>query len=283
MSHTRTSWIILVALLPAFGGCVSQAQLDRYRNLYRTSQGQVIDLKGQIESLQATIRSLQNAPRAQDPETLRQLEALKAERDAMIAQLDALEQQIMDASKRPLDLPAGVDEALQRLAAQHGDVMEYRAEAGMIRMRSDLTFTSGSATVNDRARQSLADLAVILKVVVAQGYEARIVGHTDNQPIVRVRVQHPTNWHLSVHRAVAVRAVLEEAGLPAASSSVAGYGEYRPIAPNGAQGNQANRRVEIYIVAAKTAPAATVAPAPAAPPIAAPPPAPPAPREEPMK
>lgn len=279
MGHYRMSWIVLIVLLPAIGGCVSQGELDRYRDLVRTSQGQVIDLKAQIDGLNATIESLRNAPRAQDPALLAQLEQLKGERQGMLDQLKDLEQRIRDAANTELILPPGVNEALQQLAARHADVMEYDAGAGMIRMRSDLTFSSGSALVNDRAKATLVELAAILKVVVAQGFEARVVGHTDNQPIVRTKAQHPTNWHLSAHRAIAVRDVLEGAGLPAGKTSVAGYGEYRPIAANGAKGNRVNRRVDIYLVAA-----AADVPAPVmdeAPMIEVPEPE--APAEEPMK
>jgi len=66
--------------------------------------------------------------------------------------------------------------------------------------------------------------------------------------------------------------------------SVAGYGEHHPIAANTRTGNQANRRVEIYLVASSySAPAGgagemgeaepMATPAPAAPAAPAPPPA----------
>ena len=82
------------------------------------------------------------------------------------------------------------------------------------------------------------------------GYIARIVGHTDNVPIGRpeTKAKHPTNWHLSVHRAIAVKDLLTRTGVDPSRMSVAGYGEHRPIAPNSAKGNDLNRRVEIYLV-----------------------------------
>ena len=280
MSHSRISWIVVIALLPAISGCVSQGELDRFRDLYRTSQGQVIDLKARIDELNDMIRSLRTAPKVADPALLARLKQLQDERKAMLDQLDTLEQQIRDAALKQVPLPPAIDEALQQLAAQHAEVMEYDADAGMIRMRSDLTFSSGSATVSNPAKNTLADLALILRAVVAQGYEVRVVGHTDDQKIVRAAAQHPTNWHLSVHRAIAVKDVLEQAGVPPTKLGVAGYGEFRPIAPNGAKGNRANRRVEIYIVTA-SAPAA-LAPADAGPPPVEEP-EPRAPAEEPMK
>jgi len=77
------------------------------------------------------------------------------------------------------------------------------------------------------------------------------------------RQKHPTNWHLSAHRAIAVEKVLAQAGMNEIRLAVMGMGEFRPIEPNkpNQEGNPRNRRVEIYIVpagqiriAAETAP-----------------------------
>ena len=256
MSHTRTLWIVLVALAPAIGGCVSQAELDRYQQLYRTSQGQVIDLRAQIEQLQQTIQALRDAPKVPDAAMVEKIEALEAERDSMLATLKTLEQQIREAASRAPQLPPEVDDALAALAEEYAEIMQYDPDAGMIRLRSDLTFASGRAVISDQAKQSLVDLAVILNEVTAAGYGVMIVGHTDNVPIRHAVGRHPTNWHLSVHRAIAVKDVLEDAGMMPSKLGVSGYGEYRPIAPNDpAKGNRANRRVEIYVVAGAAPPA----------------------------
>jgi chemotaxis protein MotB len=129
--------------------------------------------------------------------------------------------------------------------------MTYESQQGMVKFRSDLTFDLGSAEVKDEARASLKKLAGIIDSPMAGEYTACIVGHTDNVPISKpsTKAQHPTNWHLSVHRAIAVMEELQKAGVPSARMGVAGYGEYRPVAGNQARsGNAANRRVEIYIV-----------------------------------
>jgi flagellar motor protein MotB len=62
--------------------------------------------------------------------------------------------------------------------------------------------------------------------------------------------RHPTNRHLSAHRAIAVARALEQGGVPGDRIMIAGWGEYRPTAPNNPRGGTpANRRVEIYLVA----------------------------------
>ncbi|MCH7871903.1 MAG: OmpA family protein, partial [Planctomycetes bacterium] len=55
--------------------------------------------------------------------------------------------------------------------------------------------------------------------------------------------RHPSNRHLSVHRAIAVAEVLSKNGLPAANLAVMGYGAQRPISTDLAE----NRRVEMYL------------------------------------
>ena len=119
----------------------------------------------------------------------------------------------------------------------------------MLRFSSDLTFASGSDAVTTQGQESLADLAEILKAPEATGYELEIVGHTDSERISsRTAQRHPTNMHLSAHRAISVRRQLITMGLPANQISAAGWGEHRPLVPNSATGGTPqNRRVELFI------------------------------------
>jgi chemotaxis protein MotB len=250
VSKCLIKWTLLIVVATAFLGCVSQTERDSLQTLLRQSEEQVIELKSQLEECRARVDALQRAPRVQDPAMLNQLEQLKAERGRVISQIEALEAQIRQLAQAPVILPPEIDDALRQLAARHGDVMEYDPANGMLKLKSDLTFALGSAQVTDNAKATLGQLAEILKRVIAQDYEVRIVGHTDNVPIKRqdTLAKHPTNWYLSAHRAIAVEEVLETAGVPAVRMSAAGHGQHRPIATNGVRGNEANRRVEIYIV-----------------------------------
>ena len=81
-------------------------------------------------------------------------------------------------------------------------------------------------------------------------HQISIEGHTDNQPIKYSPWK--SNWELSVHRALSVLHYLERKGVPPQRMSVAGFGEYRPVASNAtAEGRALNRRVEIVIVPIK--------------------------------
>ena len=83
-------------------------------------------------------------------------------------------------------------------------------------------------------------------------WNAQVVveGHTDNDPInpnSRLR----NNWILSTLRAQAIMKIIaENSGLTGSSLTIAGFGEFQPIAENSTSENKAkNRRVDILISA----------------------------------
>lgn len=265
--------LVVAATLLSAAGCASQATQDELRALYRKSQEQVEYLKAQLDEANARIAALTLAGEAPDPALLAELESALSERDAALAALADAETALRQLGRMggPI-LDPETDAALMQLAQAHPELMSYDPDLGMVRFQSDLTFALGSVEVQPNAVASLKGLAQILNGSTATGYEVRIIGHTDNVPVSRpaTKAKHPTNWHLSAHRAIAVKDVLLAAQVAPKRLLVAGAGEYRPIAPNTKTGNQANRRVEIYLVAMPTAPAtaATASAPPAAPPKA---------------
>ena len=230
----------------ALAACVPQQKYDDLLTAYRGQEQQLLAVQSDLqtsraneERLRAQLAALQAeiaaAGASADPT---ELERLKAK-------LAAYAKQIADANLGPL--PAELSKALADLAAQYPDVLTFDQRTGMLRFNSDFTFASGSAALNKNAEGLVAKLAGILNTPIAQPFEVKVVGHTDNQPIKRVAAQHPTNMHLSAHRAISVRDALVSDGVTANRMQVAGYGEFRPIVPNGANGAAANRRVEIFL------------------------------------
>lgn len=273
MKRQQATWMILAAASLVFTGCVAQGEADDLKTLYRNSQSQVLDLQEQLAEANARIDALMGGV---DSEATALADAI-TERDRLRAALEDAEERLRNAGG--VVLPPELDDALSQLADANPQLMSYDAERGMIKLRSDLTFALGSADVSAGASQSLGSLAGIFNSDAAKDYEVRVVGHTDNVPIKNVgtRAKHPTNWHLSVHRAISVMQVLNKAGVSSDRLGVGGYSEYRPVAPNVTGGSEANRRVEIYLVAmsAASAPAessatATPAAVPAATPAAEP-------------
>ena len=92
--------------------------------------------------------------------------------------------------------------------------------------------------------QILDGIAEILKPLPSP---IRIEGHTDNRPIKTP--QFPSNWELSGARASRIVRLFESRGIEPARMSVAGEGEYQPVADNGtAEGRNRNRRVTLVIL-----------------------------------
>lgn len=251
MKNAAMKWMVLCVLAIAMLGCVSQRRADDLETLYRRSQEQVIDLRSQLEEAQARIKALQSAPPTQDADMLARLEACMAERDALAKALAQAEESLRSAGRASIALPEDLNQALVGLAESNPNLIEYDAQRGMLRFRSDLTFPSGSTEVTSDARNSLGKLADILKSASASNYETRVVGHTDNVPVSKpaTKALHPDNWYLSVHRAISVMNILRTAGVPPVRMAVVGHGEYRPVvSTTGNRGAEANRRVEIYLV-----------------------------------
>ena len=115
----------------------------------------------------------------------------------------------------------------------------------VMRFRDRLIFDLGVARISDEAKPLLAVIAEELKRF--PDYPVTIEGHTDNLPILTP--EYPSNWELSVARAVNVlRLLVETHNLPSERLSAAGFGEYRPLAGNDTpEGRSRNRRVEISI------------------------------------
>jgi chemotaxis protein MotB len=127
----------------------------------------------------------------------------------------------------------------------------YDSTRGTIQWKADLLFAIGSDVVKNSSIDALQGFTQVIMSPAAADFEVLVVGHTDSQRIVRTatKAKHPTNWHLSAHRAIAVAFALQKYGYPAGRAGVMGYGEYRPVADNATEaGKSQNRRVEIYLV-----------------------------------
>ena len=106
-------------------------------------------------------------------------------------------------------------------------------------------FDPGAATMKGA---SLRVLDALAESVLQTPNQLRIEGHTDNTPIHTA--QFPSNWELSTARATHLIAYLTgHFPFDANRLSVAGYGEYRPVATNAtAEGRAMNRRVDLVIL-----------------------------------
>ncbi|MEM1354145.1 MAG: OmpA family protein [Planctomycetota bacterium] len=279
MTRTRlwTTALLLTASTGLFTGCVSQESQDNLRTINRSLQEQIIDLQDQIEGLKVALAqrdrdlAAMRAREAAGEDVMSENSRLRTQVATLQTQLASLEQQLAEAISQQgqitiVDgpLPQELRDALGDLAAANPDLMVFDEQRGMIRLRSDLTFSLGSATVNDNAKAALTRLAGVLNSADAKPFDIMVVGHTDSVPVTSAagRQQHIDNRGLSSNRGDAVARVLTGSGVSASRIMSGGRGATQPIAQNDARrGNQANRRVEIFIV--KAANPGGVGPAPA--------------------
>ena len=160
--------------------------------------------------------------------------------------MERLDQRLRGIAVAPID--QATDKALRDLAAANPDLIKYDPDRAMLRFSSDLTFDSGSAQVRDTASSTLGSLGDVLNGAASE-YELTIVGHTDSAPISAATARrHPSNTHLSVHRAISVKQRLASLGVANGRMLVAGWGPERPVVENTERGNTPeNRRVEIFL------------------------------------
>lgn len=166
-------------------------------------------------------------------------------------QMDAVAQQLIEA------LSLMIDRKL---------IIVRRRELWIeVEINSDILFGTGSATLEQDARQTLNALAGVLRQT-PNG--VRVEGYTDDKPISTV--QFPSNWELSAARAASVVHLFVEQGLQPWRLSMIGYGQFRPRADNRTEaGRNANRRVVLVILAdGSQMPADTPAPQESASPAA---------------
>ncbi len=250
---------ILGSALTLLAGCAANGS---------ASDSSSMDL--QVRRLQTerdTFRRRYEEERAKSVALAQHYDEAAAQRDLMRAELGSLQDRVATSEQatneyralieqrasEPLERPqiatrplsSELSQALTDLAQQHSDMISYDASRGAVKLSNDLLFQSGSDIVRPTARPALEAFAKVAQSDAARGYEVIVVGHSDDTPITKPETleRHPSNLHLSVHRAIAVAKDLSDAGVPAARIAVMGYGANRPVGADKA----ANRRVEIYL------------------------------------
>jgi len=251
-------WVLVV-----LSGCVS---LDEHRRLQAKHRNllaekevlaqELYDMRNGSGSLHTRVDSLERELATKDElvANLRSendlLENMRSAYESQIAEL-ADKQRLGDIAIVGPKLPQPLDNALKQFADEHPSAVEYDAARGTVKWKADLLFALGSDVVKQSSMEALKSFAEVIESPAGAGFEVIVVGHTDNRPISRAatRAKHPTNWHLSAHRAISVARVLQKFDYAPERIGVMGYGEYRTVAPNTTEeGRQRNRRVEIYLV-----------------------------------
>ncbi len=148
-------------------------------------------------------------------------------------------------------LPGDATRRFEDLARRYPE-FEFDPSTGVSKFHADVLFRSGSAVVRKHAHPVLKEFAEIMNDGKARDLKILVVGHTDDEDILKpvVKAKHPTNWHLSTNRADSVVLLLNQFGLNETRMGAAGYSMFQPVSTNDDEaGRQRNRRVEIYVLA----------------------------------
>jgi chemotaxis protein MotB len=248
--------VVLLTAALILSGCVKQEKYDDLKLRNRSQQQRIDELESQLNvtklKLAQTEKQLAEAQEADAASTdalNKKIEALQNDIEKKTALINRMQAQLVHGAAA---LPPELASELEKFAAANGDMITFDEASGMVKFKSDLLFEKGSDVVSAEATAPIKKLSEIINSKAAEGFDIIIVGHTDDMPIRKSETmsQHPTNWHLSAHRAIAVEKVMEANGISPKRMSVRGFGEYRPFEANeaGKKGNPKNRRVEIYLV-----------------------------------
>jgi chemotaxis protein MotB len=248
-----SAFFLLCISLALLTGCSKQLQDLKIQNDLQRKQ--IADLRSQVQTATLELEQLK-----------RQLADAREkggiDEDALKQQITALEEDLkkkkdLIASMQEkllygaVALPVELSTMLEEFAAEN-EMVTYDPSLGIVKFKSDLLFEKGSDIVAPEAVEALKSLCTIMNTEQGKKFDVVVVGHTDDIPILKpaTKAKHPTNWHLSAHRAISVLDVMAGSNIEQKRMSIRGFGEYRPVAPNkpGKGGNPQNRRVEIYIV-----------------------------------
>ena len=255
MKLQKTTGIICITLLMVLLSGCAENQVKSLKDQNRIQRDSIVSLESEL-----------NATKLKLGQTSGKLDALKSQsaselglRDEQMGAMDddiaAKKELILKMQAQLLSggvkLPMELSVLLQDFANAN-DMVSFDEASGMVKFKSDLVFSPGSDKVTSQAIAPVKALCNILNNQDGQKFDVIVVGHTDTVPISKpsTKALHPTNWHLSVHRAISVSKVMMGSGVSPKRMSVKGFGEYRPFVKNnpGNKGTAANRRVEILIV-----------------------------------
>jgi chemotaxis protein MotB len=254
MRTVRISVLFLTCTcLILLNGC--NADVDNLKIQNSTQQKRIAGLESELQTAKLKLEQLQRQLETAEGRGGVEVSALQQKVAALEEDIAKKKELISTMQKQLLyggaSLPVELTTMLEDFA-KGKEMIEYDSSRGIVKFKSDLLFEPGSDVLASSAGEVIKGLCQILNSEQGKDFDVIIAGHTDDVRIGKpdTRAKHPTNWHLSAHRAIAVLNMMSSEGIGSDRMSIRGFGEFRPVAPNAPnqKGNPQNRRVEIYIV-----------------------------------
>ena len=219
-----------------------ETQLAEEKKLGDSAKAQIALFNQQVDELKAQLASVAMAL------ALTQMQG--QEKDTQISNL---------SQKLNTALATKVEE-LQRYRSEFfGKLREVLASRPGIQIvgdrfvfQSEVLFPLGSADLTQAGQNGITALAITIKDIAKQippdiKWVLRVDGHTDRQPI-KGSAAFPSNWELSVARAITVVKLLIADGVPAEHLAATGFADNQPLDSEDTPDAYAkNRRIELRL------------------------------------
>ncbi len=195
---------------------------------------QLAAVRSQLEQLNAALASAEAAARDKD------LKLAELGRELNLA-----------LAARVQELARYRSEFFGRLKAVLGQRKDIQIVGDRFVFSSEVLFATASDEVSAEGMMQLTRLAETLKTLSAEiptdlPWVLQVHGHTDRRPIATARF--PSNWELSIARALAIVKFLRSQGISPQRLAATGYGEFHPLdARNSEEAYARNRRIELKL------------------------------------
>ncbi len=240
------------------------------------AQKDVQEREIRLAELQTLYLQTQDALSAEEKISLEaqtQVKLLNAQIDALREQLARIEKALEVSEVKDKEQKAQIADLGRRLnlalAQKVQELQQYRSNFfGQLRkvlnnrpgisvvgdrfvFQSEVLFGLGEAELGAEGRESMAAFATTLLEISKSipneiDWVLRVDGHTDKQPISTTRF--PSNWELSIARALSVTKYLIARGVPPERLAPTGFGEFRPLDPRDDEiAFLRNRRIELKL------------------------------------
>jgi len=255
--------IVFLGTILLLSSCVSKSKYTDLQNQYNDTNDELsktrMELAACLDNKKSAQKEIDYLKKTNyqllknigNMSTLSKKEAENLERSLeQIKEKDMTIQSLQDAiNKRDSVTFALVTRLKGATVGMNDEDISINVEKGVVyvSISDKLLFNSGSASLGSDARRVLGKVAQVLKA--QPELEFMVEGHTDNKAVLAT-APFKDNWELSALRAASVvRALQSDFEIDPKRMTVAGKGEYAPVADNSeAEGRAQNRRTRIVIL-----------------------------------
>jgi len=200
------------------------------------------ELKGEVQRVTLTTAELE----AELKKRWAMQESLSDEINTISGEKSELRRQLEQEQESNKQIANLKDRLEQELNESRVEISQLRNQMTVIKLTSEVLFSSGSAKIKPSGEKVLSIIAESLNAYPLRAIS--VEGHTDNIPIRNAYFK--SNWELSAARGLAaVDYFQKNADVDPKRLKVVGFGQYHPVSSNeSAEGRQLNRRIEIRIL-----------------------------------